>query len=99
MTKPSYISYTENDPVFSYYIAKNPLFTNIEKEGCDNTSCMPFLLTPVLSKTVNIKNLFPTLEEDIKYLDTVNANELAKCAVNPRPIGRGYKALKNNVFY
>jgi hypothetical protein len=24
---------------------------------------------------------------------------LAKCAVNPRPIGRGYKALKNNVFY
>jgi hypothetical protein len=23
---------------------------------------------------------------------------LAKCAVNPRPIGRGYKALKNNVF-
>ena len=26
-------------------------------------------------------------------------SSLASCAVNPRPFGRGYKALKNNVFY
>jgi hypothetical protein len=31
--------------------------------------------------------------------DKVIVSFLAKCAVNPRPIGRGYKALKNNVFY
>lgn len=32
--------------------------------------------------------------------ETINSwKKLANCAVNPRPIGRGYKALKNEVFY
>lgn len=98
MTEPSYISYAENDPVFSYHITKNPLFSNIEKEGCDNASYMPFLLTPVLSKTVNIKNLFPTLEEGIKYLDTINANELATLYYNANKKLKKLKLNPLNLF-
>lgn len=98
MTKPSYISYTENDPVFSYCIIKNPLFSNIEKKGCDYASCMPFLLTPVLSKTVNIKNLIPTLEEGVKYLDTMNANELAALYHNANKKLKELKLNPLNLF-
>jgi hypothetical protein len=79
-------------------IVKDCFIDLFRKEQEENINVLPKKLSPYLNN-LSIGEI--KLCEDTTHLIDINyfKEKLAKCAVNPRPIGRGYKALKNNVFY